>query len=290
MPNVYEDSPLAEARRREAIFAGDIFRFRPTRSWIALSDFARSVIQKHFGNLDPLRAQHELSVEQFVAIVGPLKSDFTNHQQTKELVRDVLVENGYDLDTTAFDVPRLRVVSSDGFLSAGVGYAYKAHRDTWYAAPQSQINWWAPLHDLEVSQSLIFYPSFFDQVCQNTSESFDYADWQAHGRTAATTQVKQDTRNHPLPMTQLAARDELRLVTPADHRLQFSAAQLHGTAANTSGLTRFSIDFRSIDMNDYRQNRGAANVDSKSKNSTIVDFLDAKNFTPVVSGLQEVEI
>ena len=289
MPNIFEDSALDEEQRREAIFAGDIFRSRPSAAWTALSDFARSVITKHFGRRNPLRAQHEISVEEFVATIGPLKTDFTNQLRTKELVRDVLRESGCDLEHTVFDVPRVRIVSSDDYLSSGVGYAYKAHRDTWYAAPQSQVNWWASLYDLvDASQSLIFYPGYFQRVCDNTSETFDYDDWQTNGRTAAVSQVKQDTRNHPLPMTKLDERDELRLVMPADHYVQFSGGQLHATAPNTSGATRFSIDFRTIDLRDFNSARGANNVDSKSTGSTIVDFLRATDFTPIASQLQKV--
>lgn len=288
MPNIFEDSSFSEEQRRAAIFAGDIFRSQPTAAWTALSDFAREIVAAHFGKRDPLRAQHELPVEQYVGIVGPLKTFFTNHVQTKILVRNVLREAGHNLETTVFDVPRLRVVTSDEYLSSGVGYAYKAHRDTWYAAPQSQVNWWSALHALDASQSLIFYPPFFQRVCDNTSQVFDYDDWQAHGRTTAASQIKQDTRKHPLPMVQLDQRDELRLVMPADHYLQFSAGQLHATAPNTSGTTRFSIDFRTIDLQDYRSARGANNVDSKSTGSTIVDFIRATDFTPIASQLQKV--
>jgi hypothetical protein len=288
MPNLFEDSSLAGESRRAAIFAGDIFRSAPTPAWTALSDYARSVIARHFGNLDPHNAQHEIPVERFVEIVGPLKSDFTNHPQTKELVRDVLRTSGHDLEATVFDVPRMRIVSAGGYLSAGVGYAYKAHRDTWYAAPFCQENWWSSLYDLEASQSLTFYPSYFGRLCDNTSETFDYDDWQSRDRTAAVHHVKSDTRNHPLPMTKLTEHEALRFVMPADHYLVFSGAQLHETSPNTSNTTRFSIDFRTINLHAYQHGRGAANVDSKSTGSTIVDFIRAIDFTPIAPLLQKV--
>jgi hypothetical protein len=288
MPNILEDAMLGPEARRAAIFVGDIFRSRPTPAWTALSDYARGVIVKHFGTLDPRSAQHEIPVERFVAILGGLKRDFTNHQSTKELVREVLLESGHDLSATLFDVPRMRIVSAQGYLSAGVGYAYEPHRDTWYAAPQSQENWWSSLYDLEVSQSLAFYPSYFDRVCQNTSEKFDYDDWQVNGRRAAEQQVKSDTRNHPLPLVALPENEILRFVLPADHYLQFSAAQLHATTPNISNTTRFSIDFRIINLHAHEQGFGAPNVDSRTKGSTIVDFLRADDFSPIAPYLQKV--
>jgi len=53
-----------------------------------------------------------------------------------------------DLDDTYLDMPRLRVVSSHGYLTTGMGYAHPPHRDTWYSAPMAQINWWLPTYDL----------------------------------------------------------------------------------------------------------------------------------------------
>ncbi len=91
----------------------------------------------------------------------PLKSKFTNDLATKKLVQEILADFGLDLDKTYFDVPRLRVVTSDKFLTSGVGYAYKAHRDTWYGSPASQINWWLPVFDLDVEQTLALYPSYW---------------------------------------------------------------------------------------------------------------------------------
>ncbi len=288
MPNIFEQSLLNETERRNAMFAGDIFREHPTRAWSALADFARARIAQHFGNLDPRRAQHELSVESFVQLVAGLKTDFTNHPETKQLVRAVLTETGHDVPSTVFDVPRLRVVTSDGYLSAGVGYAYKTHRDTWYAAPSCQVNWWASLYDLEPSQSLTFYPAFFTRPCANTSAEFDYDDWQRNGRTSAVRQISKDTRQHPLPLVDLPEAEAIRLVMPADHYVQFSAAQLHRTTPNSSGLTRFSIDFRTINLQDYELQRGAPNADNASRGSTISDFLRATDFSPLMPQLSSV--
>jgi hypothetical protein len=99
------------------------------------------MIEEAFAPNDPEHAQDGMPVEQFASIVGSLKSRFTNALGTKSLIRDLVEEYGCDPDATYFDVPRLRVVSHSGYLSAGVGYAYKAHRDMWYASPESQVNW-----------------------------------------------------------------------------------------------------------------------------------------------------
>src|SRR5438105_1614190 len=116
-----------DAARRRCSFDGQILVYPAQRSTAALCDSAREAIQLTFSPRDAQTAQFDRPVEEFIALVGPLKSGFTNSPRTKELVRDVLADFGCDLDKTYFDVPRLRVVTSNSYLTAGVGYAYKPH-------------------------------------------------------------------------------------------------------------------------------------------------------------------
>src|SRR2546429_2429668 len=147
MPSIYFDYlDLKDDIRRQHIFNGSIFLTSPLPSVASLCDFARSMLDEAFSQTDPREAQFNLAVEEFVSIIGPLKSKFTNHLHTKELVRNVLSEFGCDLENTYFDVPRLRIVTHGGYLNAGVGYAYRPHRDILYASPPSQGNWWRPVY------------------------------------------------------------------------------------------------------------------------------------------------
>ena len=149
----------------------------PRPSVAALCGFSQSLIEDSFPGSDPRKAQFSLAVKDFVDIIGPLKSTFTNHARTKELVRDVLVEFGCDLNNTFFDVPRLRIVTHGGYLTAGVGYAYRPHRDIWYSSPPSQVNWWIPVYALREEQALVFYPGHWAVPVRNSSREFDYDEW-----------------------------------------------------------------------------------------------------------------
>jgi hypothetical protein len=140
-----------------------------------------------------------MKVEDYVVIVAPLKTRFTNHERTKVLVKNLLTAFGCDTGKTHFDVPRLRVVTDGGYLSAGVGYACQAHRDTWYAEPNGQLNWWMPVYDLQPERAMALYPGYFRKPVQNSSNTFDYDEWCNVGRNQAVANVKVDTRNHPLP-------------------------------------------------------------------------------------------
>ena len=55
--------------------------------------------------------------------------------------------------------------------------------------------------------------------------------------------------------------------------LMFSGAHLHSTVPNTSGRTRFSIDFRTINLSDLVNRVGAVEIDDGSTGTTARDFL-----------------
>jgi hypothetical protein len=59
----------------------------------------------------------------------------------------------------------------------------------------------------------------------------------------------------------------------------FSANHLHSTVPNTSPLTRYSIDFRTVHFDDVMGRIGAPNVDSACTGTTIGDYLRASDFT-----------
>jgi hypothetical protein len=266
---------------RKKLFDGEFILLTPNNSLRALVDLARGMASDAFPDHEPWLAQHHLPVEDFIKRASPLKSRFTNDARTKEVIRDVLAESGCNLERTYFDVPRLRVVSSDGYLVSGVGYAYKAHRDTWYSSPNAQLNWWLPVYDLMPSQTMSMYPGYWNKSIANTSGDFDYVEWCRVGRTNATTQGSVDTRQHPLPSETVDPTTELRFVLKTAETLLFSAAHLHATAPNNSGQTRFSIDFRTVNLDDLTTGVGAPDPDNASKGTTLRDFIRASDFQPI---------
>ncbi len=47
---------------------------------------------------------------------------------------------------------------------------------------------------------------------------------------------------------------------------------MHSTVPNTSGRTRFSIDFRTVNLSDLKAGRGAPNVDTFAQGTSLRDF------------------
>ena len=74
---------------------------------------------------------------------------------------------------------------------------------------------------------------------------------------------------------------QVRVIPEAGGVMLFSGNQLHSTVPNTSGRTRFSIDFRTVSLDDVLLHREAPNVDSECTGTSLRDFLRARDFEPI---------
>ena len=273
MNTVYVDAVLSDDMRRTQLYDGQLFVYSATDSSRALVSLARRLINEAFEGLDPETAQHHMSVEQYAAVLAELKPKFIHHPECKTLLPQILKDVGCDLEKTYFDVPRMRTATSDNYLTTGIAYAFHPHRDTWYSAPLCQLNWWMPIYDLESDRSMAFHPRYWSRGVRNSSATYNYADWNRTSRFNAAQHVKQDTRVQPRPEEPMELDPQLRVITPVGGLLLFSAAQMHSTVPNTTGKTRFSIDFRTVNIDDVLAFRGASNVDSDCTGTTMNHYL-----------------
>jgi len=273
MTSILFDYEGTDDERRELVFRGELLVYSPRKSSLALVEFSRQLIREAFGDLEPREAQHRLPVEQYVSVLTQLKPKFINHPTSKQLLRDLLGEMGCDPEQTFFDVPRMRTATSDGYLTSGIAYAFHAHRDTWYSAPMCQVNWWMPIYDLEPNSAMAFHQRYWDTPVANESNEFNYYEYVQTARKDAAKHVKKDTRKQPHATAPVEANPQLRVITQVGGLLLFSAAHLHSTVPNTTGKTRFSIDFRTAHVGDVVQQRGAHNIDSECKGTALRDFL-----------------
>jgi hypothetical protein len=279
MNTVYLDSSTSDDVRRDRLYQGQIFSYSNRASILALCEFAAEMLREAFHPLDPLTAQFHLSVERFVEIFGPQKPKFIHHPRTKEIIRNILSEFGCDLDETYQDVPRLRAVTSDAYLTSGVGYAHHPHRDTWYSAPMQQINWWLPIFEMASESSMAFHPQYWNEAVKNGSRDFNYYEWNTTGRASASQHIKSDTRKQPKPEQPMDLDPQIRFVPEPGGVILFSAAQMHSTVPNTSRKTRFSIDFRTVHIGDIKSARAPHNIDSECTGTSLRDFLKARDLS-----------
>jgi hypothetical protein len=281
MPTLYLDSAHSDEARRHRLYGGDLFGFSPGQSSSGLAELARDLSNEAFAPHDPEVAQESIPAERYVEILAELKPRFIHHPRAKELIAGMLSELGCDIDRTYFDVPRLRTMAHGEYLKAGLAYQFHAHRDTWFSAPQQQLNWWLPVYAIEAENSMAFHPQYFDTPIRNSSADYDYEQWNKTGRQQAATQVKKETRKQPQAQEPLELESDVRVVTPPGGVLVFSAAQLHSTVPNTTSRTRFSIDFRTVNLDDLVDGVAAANTDSQCTGTTLRDFLRASDLEPL---------
>jgi len=276
MSAVYFDAPLTDDQRRQELYNGSLFVSSASPASQAMVELAQKMLEEAFAPYDPRTIHKHLSPEQVAAILGTLKPRFVHHPECKALIRQLMVENGVDIERTYFDVPRMRSAYPEHFFSSGIAYAFHPHRDTWYSAPMCQINWWLPIYPLDRENCMGFYPRYFDEPVQNNSEIYNYYEWNEKSRAQASQHVKSDTREQPKAQQELEPVTVRFLPQPGGIIL-FSGTQLHETVPNKANIARYSIDFRTVNIEDVENRVGAHNLDSRCTGTTMRDYLRASD-------------
>jgi hypothetical protein len=279
--DLFFDAIADDQKRREKVYQGSIFVYSPSPSALRLCEFARKLIKTAFHPHDPRTVHMQMPAEECVEILARLKPEFIHHPRSKQLIQEVLIERGCNLEKTYFDVPRLRTAFPSDYLTSGIAYAFHPHRDTWYSAPFSQINYWLPVYEFCPANGLAFHGQYWANPVLNTSGTYNYYAWNRTGRTSASNQIKTDTRIQPRPQVSLDPDPQTCLVVKPGGAIVFSAAQLHSTIPNTTVAIRYSIDFRIVNLDDLRNRRGAPNIDSECTGTTLRDYLRASDFSPI---------
>lgn len=273
---VYFEASVSDEFRRQQLFDGQLFVYSPTTSARAFVQFAREMIEAAFRPLDPRTAQHHLPVEKYAEILAALKPAFIHHPESKRHIRNVFLDMGCDLEKTYFDVPKMRSSTSGDYLTTGLAYAWHPHRDTWFSALPSQVNWWLPIYEIEPNNAMAFHTAYWARPTANNSSDYNYYEANVANRGAHVGKlVKEDKRVLPKPTEPIDMHPQIRLVCPPGGLILFSGAQMHSTVPNTSGLTRFSIDFRVVNIGDVAARLGAPKVDEACTGSNVRDFLRA---------------
>jgi hypothetical protein len=272
------DSDMPDDERRRRLYDGDIFLFMPTPASLELVALGRRMLEDAFAPYDPRKIHEHMTAEDVAAILSALKPAFIHHPDCKRLLPRIIAEHGVDLEKLYFDVPRMRSAYPSDFLSSGIAYAFHPHRDTWYSAPMCQLNWWLPIYPIDPNNGMGFYPRNFSKPVENNSVIYNYYEWNTKNRASAAQHVKSDTREQPKPQGPIDPVN-LRYVPPPGGIILFSGAQLHETVQNTTGVARYSIDFRTVHVDDVRDRHGARNVDSRSTGTTMRDYLRATDLS-----------
>jgi hypothetical protein len=260
------------AELREAVYAGKVVRIPANAVSRRLVKAVWAALEAEFGTVTARRQlQFKLPGDEFYARIGKVRKRLACEELYRKRLFQLLSHHGFTQGEHAVDPVRLRAVTHLGHENPKAAPAYTAHRDSWYANPQAQINWWIPLHAVTEADSFAFYHDLFDKPVPNNSADFDYDEWMANIGW-------QSTSGKPAvyPSAQEGSFDPAKGVAfccGAGDIILFSAAHLHQTMKNASGLTRFSIDFRTVHLGDHSSGKGAANVDNQSTGDALKDYV-----------------
>lgn len=275
---LFLDSAHSDDDRRRRIYQGQIYLYSPRQAVLEMVNLARQLIEEAFYPLNPETAQYEMDVKEFEALLNKLKPQFVRSEEGKRIMKRILEEMGCDVEKTYFDLPRMRTATSDNYLTTGIAYSFDAHRDSWFSGPLNQINWWFPIYDVQPENAMVFYPEYFGKHVNNSSYGYNCHEWNAYTKKYLQGQVKEDTRKRPMPLESISQENEMIIIPPVGSMIVFSGTHLHASIPNFSGRTRFSIDFRTVHLDDVRNHVGAPNVDNYCKGTIMRDFIHPTTF------------
>ena len=130
-----------------------------------------------------------------------------------------------------------------------------------------------PIWQIDAYNGMVFYPNYFATAVENSSGGYNYYRWNRDSRGQAAEQIGKDTRVQPKNLEPMDLSQDLRIVPSVGEIIQFSGSHMHASVPNTTRRTRLSIDFRTVNLTDVREENGAPNVDSACTGTTLRDFL-----------------
>lgn len=270
--NILQSSPAVSTDElRKKIYSGAIYKNNSSKESNELTQAVLAIVQEKCGN--DYRFIHSRPQEEAFRLIYEMKNRVYKNSELLFLLQNFLLQSGL-IDPEAeyyIDPPRLRVILHEGHLNHKTKIAYAAHRDTWYANSQSQINIWLALHDVSEIETLSFFPDYFDQPVTNDSAKFNYDRWISE--VGFGNSQSGNTNFYPTAVPILPEIKQASFSVSASEPILFSASHLHASNPNSSGLTRFSIDFRFVHAADHEQGLGAPNKDNASSGSALKDYL-----------------
>ncbi|MFT6178621.1 MAG: hypothetical protein ACJAQT_000532 [Akkermansiaceae bacterium] len=279
-PTFLKQLPGSNTQTRDDLFKGKKFIAPANDSSLALVKSVQQLIASKLGVTDIRKAHLEMSDSVFFEKMGELRRIFYLEARYHDQLRDLLASHDFDPDRCAFDPLRIRVILPGGHHNPKAAPVYYAHRDTWYAHPQSLIVGWIPLHDLAEEETFEFYPDYFNKPVPNDSEIFNYAEWIKDGPALKIGWQNKDsglTADYPRSLLETPPTRAHGFAIRKGQTLLFSGSQFHQTREQDLGTIRYSLDFRVVDLDDIAGNRGAPNVDNRSRGNILADYIQPES-------------
>lgn len=263
----YRVPPSDPAAFRSGLYAGEIYRFSALPQMAAIAAFTRAFVEEHLAPYPPTEIHRHIDPEQIGDRLREAQRAYTQSPEAKGLWRALFEAAGLDPQDTARDrlmlrfqvhaepgvsLPRSRGIATVGF-----------HRDSWGTNIPAQVNWWAPVWPITAGRTFAIHPRLWDVPIANDSPDFDLADVMERVRTAPETLGP--GQYAPRPTQPIDPAGGVPVVLEPGEIIAFSSAHAHVGVPNHTGLTRVSLETRTVSISDVRAGRGAPDVDGHAR-------------------------
>jgi hypothetical protein len=203
----------------------------------------------------------ETSTAADVAAIDELQRRLRQDPRAEALLRAALEHVGVDPARTYWDSPYLRVVPPAEPGAARQVGRIGFHRDTWSSNVLQQVNWWMTIRPLSSERTIAFYPDYWSRPIANTSAEWDLDEIRRRRRAG---ERDEDIPIVPEPAEAVDTRSELRMVIEPGDFLCFSGAHLHASVPNASSEIRYSLELRTVNVDDFTRGEGAPDLDGRA--------------------------
>jgi hypothetical protein len=244
------------------LYGGEILRFRGLPEMQRIVTLTRSFVEELFDPYEPQRVHLNFGDADFGTRIGDAQRDYNRSEEIQRAWRDLFVAIGFDPEGVARDrlmlrfqphrepgeeAPRARGASTVGF-----------HRDTWGTNLYAQVNWWAPVYPITAGRTFAVYPELWSRPVPNDSADFDMVE------AMRVVRERRGGRVVPGPLEPVDPGRGNPVVIDCGSIIAFSSQHAHAGVPNHSGLTRISLETRTLLMEDFLAGRGAPNVDGRA--------------------------
>lgn len=275
MSDVLTNLRADDAERRRRLHDGQILVYSATPQSYALAAHARSLINAAFGGHDPEQAHLTVQAPDLDRVLSDLSITLAHHEVSRSLIRELLLGFDCSLDETFFD--RLRMCAS--VPGATEPTPVDPYRDTWHAAPFSQINWRIPLLSVGPESAPVLHTRYWNKPVRNGSRHFDHHG--LAGRTGSCGRRHTSTGARVGLEQSVEPGSAVHVIPDRAGLILYSGNHLQSSAPNSSSRTRFGLRFSTVNIDDIAGPAGPANVDSDCAITSIRDFRRAADFGPI---------
>ena len=247
----------------DRIYAGEILRLDGLAQQLSLVTFTRQFLEDRFHPHVPVEIHRHLSHEQQVEQFAAATRDYARSEEVKRLWREMFAAVGLDPAATVRDRLHLRFQPHQSPATQLVRTRSTAtvrfHRDTWGTNLYAQVNWWAPVYAITAGRTMALYPQLWSKPLHNSSPGFDFATVLEQSRAGVN--VSASDGGIPRLLQDVPAELAIPVTIEPGTVIAFSAAHAHTGVPNGTGLTRISLETRTLFLEDFCAGRGAPDVD-----------------------------